>query len=84
MHFDHLPQFPKAFSLSDFRILRPQPGRRKVLEEIAKCEVVCVMCHRKRTAARKTATPPVAAGGAVEQEGLAANLKERIPHHGDN
>lgn len=47
LEFDHLRD--KSFSVSQgFRDRRWQ----SVLDEIAKCEVVCANCHRRRTARR--------------------------------
>jgi hypothetical protein len=46
--FDHLPGFAKRFNLGD-------AGRHSVAAvraEIAKCELVCVPCHRARERAR--------------------------------
>jgi 5-methylcytosine-specific restriction endonuclease McrA len=47
LEFDHLRD--KKFSISE-----GLQGRRwqDVLDEIAKCEVVCANCHRRRTAKR--------------------------------
>lgn len=49
LDFDHLPGTEKVFQVS--RIT----GRswERVLEEIAKCELVCANCHRVRTVDRK-------------------------------
>lgn len=48
MDFDHLPQFTKAFNISDAYTL----SECEILEEIAKCELVCANCHRIRTFTR--------------------------------
>jgi hypothetical protein len=45
MDFDHRVQADKKFNIS-------QPGARSIkniLEEIAKCDLVCANCHRSRT-----------------------------------
>jgi hypothetical protein len=47
LEFDHLRD--KKFSISKGLQDRPWPD---VLDEIAKCEVVCANCHRRRTALR--------------------------------
>ena len=49
LDFDHLPGTVKVFSIAQ------ASGRTwpTVLEEIAKCEVVCANCHRIRTAKRR-------------------------------
>ena len=49
LDFDHLPGAVKSFNLS-------KPGGRSweaVMAEVDKCEVVCALCHRDRTMARK-------------------------------
>jgi len=48
LEFDHLSD--KVFNIS--KGLRDR-SRTSVLEEIAKCEVVCANCHRRRTARRR-------------------------------
>ena len=48
LEFDHLRD--KAFNIS--KGLRDR-SRQSVLDEIAKCEVVCANCHRRRTAHRR-------------------------------
>lgn len=49
MDFDHLPQYKKSFNVSSQWKLLPT---QKIIDEIAKCEVVCSNCHRIRTASR--------------------------------
>lgn len=49
LEFDHLDN--KMFSLSKAQSLGYSKTR--ILEEIAKCEVVCANCHRIRTASRR-------------------------------
>lgn len=49
LEFDHLPGFEKVASLNTFYTMSME----RVLEEIAKCEVVCANCHRVRTASRR-------------------------------
>lgn len=46
MDFDHRDN--KEFTLGNYRSM----GRKQILSEIAKCDVVCANCHRERTAAR--------------------------------
>ncbi len=49
MDFDHREGETKVINLaSASRMTRP-----KILEEIAKCDVVCSNCHRERTHRRK-------------------------------
>jgi hypothetical protein len=49
MQWDHLPGALKLGSIStDFR----GSSRQKILDEIAKCELVCANCHTIRTFGR--------------------------------
>lgn len=48
MQWDHLPQYPKRGDISQLVGLSKQ----EILNEIAKCELVCTNCHILRTAAR--------------------------------
>lgn len=50
MDFDHKPEFEKSFNIFDAK--RRNISERKLLEEMAKCDVVCACCHRLRTAIR--------------------------------
>lgn len=50
MQFDHLPQFEKAFNVS---MISRCPSMEALMEEIAKCDVVCSNCHAHRTFMRK-------------------------------
>lgn len=45
MDFDHISD--KSFNIGNARY--KQVSHEKLLEEIAKCEVVCANCHRQRT-----------------------------------
>jgi hypothetical protein len=49
MQWDHLPGSEKLENLGN---LRGKRSRRLVLEEIAKCELVCANCHAIRTFVR--------------------------------
>lgn len=51
MQFDHL--FDKEFNIGD--AIRRSYGVKRVLAEIAKCEVVCSNCHAERTYRRREA-----------------------------
>lgn len=54
MEFDHLPGFEKMGEVSRFA----NNGKTKAMrEEIAKCEIVCLICHKRRTASRANWTP---------------------------
>lgn len=44
MDFDHLGE--KTFDLA---YMKTRVSRKRLLEEIAKCELVCANCHRQRT-----------------------------------
>ena len=46
MEWDHLPGFVK---LSDVATLVQKRNRRRVLEELATCDLVCANCHAVRT-----------------------------------
>lgn len=47
MDYDHLPQFKKKKNIS--RMLSAGSSIQTILDEIAKCELVCSNCHRMRT-----------------------------------
>jgi hypothetical protein len=49
MTFDHLPQYEKKFNISEDMCRATQT----LLNEIAKCEVVCANCHGIRTWRRR-------------------------------
>lgn len=55
MDFDHLPGTEKV---GDIATLIQRSSRKKVLEEIAKCELVCANCHRERTWLRAQVAVP--------------------------
>jgi uncharacterized membrane protein YgaE (UPF0421/DUF939 family) len=48
LEFDHLDQSTKSFSIS--QAVRLGYSWNNVLEEIAKCRILCANCHKKRTA----------------------------------
>ena len=50
MQWDHLPGVVKLGNVGD---IARQLNKRRVLEEIAKCELVCASCHAIRTVARR-------------------------------
>lgn len=50
MHWDHLPGLPKIDAIST---LVESRTRTLVLDELAKCELVCANCHAVRTASRR-------------------------------
>lgn len=47
MEWHHLPGAEKTLVLADVR--RAAHGKKRILAEIAKCELVCANCHRERT-----------------------------------
>lgn len=49
MQWDHLPGFIKGGNLGD---MGRKASRGRLLEEIAKCELVCANCHAVRTVRR--------------------------------
>ena len=52
--FDHLPGTEKAGSIAKFSVAG---SIEDLMEEIAKCEVVCANCHRIRTCGRESTWP---------------------------
>lgn len=50
MDFDHRPSEYKLFNIS--RYMRANKSLQQVVEEIAKCDLVCSNCHRIRTFTR--------------------------------
>ncbi len=50
LDLDHMPGSDKRFNVSQFS--RSNRNLTQILEELAKCEVVCANCHRVRTARR--------------------------------
>lgn len=56
MDFDHRPGTIKRFTIG---AVRWSKGRQALQDEIAKCDVVCVLCHRIRTWNRKHPEAPI-------------------------
>ena len=52
MQWDHLPGQPKRGAVG---ILVRNLSRERILEEMAKCELVCANCHAVRTYERRMA-----------------------------
>jgi hypothetical protein len=48
--WDHLPGFIKAGAIGD---IGRKASRQRILDEIAKCELVCANCHALRTVRRR-------------------------------
>ena len=62
MDFDHRDGSTRSFRLtSGGAMLRPMAA---LLDEVAKCDVVCANCHRVRTQRRPAARPILAAGAS--------------------
>lgn len=52
MEFDHRDGEKKCFNIAD--VMGPcRVGKKRLLAEMAKCDVVCVYCHRERTHQRR-------------------------------
>ena len=56
MQFDHRDSSDKRYTVT--RMIG-RAGRAKILEEAAKCDIVCANCHRERTYRRRTASAGV-------------------------
>lgn len=52
LEFDHLDAAVKSFDIGQ---VLPYRSWQSILDEMAKCEVVCANCHRRRTARRRGA-----------------------------
>lgn len=50
VEFDHLPEHGKKRSISEW--IHRYGMTQGLIDEIARCELVCLICHRRRTAAR--------------------------------
>jgi hypothetical protein len=57
MQFDHRDQADKNYTVT--RMIG-RAGRLRILEEAAKCDIVCANCHRERTYRRRTTSAGVA------------------------
>lgn len=66
LDFDHLPGFEKVRGIS--RMLAASRGQ--LLQELAKCEVVCSNCHRIRTWARRREPPAEGVASAPKPQQL--------------
>lgn len=51
MTFDHLPAYRKEFTIGESYHL----SLKRLIDEVAKCEVVCANCHAERTYRRRHA-----------------------------
>lgn len=50
MDFDHRPDEIKSFGISEAR--NRGYSKERIIAEVAKCDLLCAICHRKRTFAR--------------------------------
>ncbi len=62
MEWDHLPGTIKKLVLSDTR--RAAHAKKRILEELEKCELVCANCHRERTFGPQRRSP----GGSLGRD----------------
>lgn len=83
LQFDHLPEFEKKFDIGR-SITGSTRKWEKILEEMAKCEIVCANCHTRRTAKRSGWRKHLIAEGEFEHpEGLFDKAtRHRVPHGG--
>ena len=51
LEFHHRDQFDKEFNI--YEALRNGWGKKRILEEVNKCDVLCANCHRKYIGAIK-------------------------------
>lgn len=51
MDWDHLPEYDKLMDIS--AMVRAVYSKTRILQELAKCELVCANCHRLRTKRRR-------------------------------
>jgi len=56
MDFDHLDEQTKRSNIS--KLMNERCTLQFLKDELAKCELVCANCHRKRTFQRRDATKP--------------------------
>lgn len=69
MHFDHLPGHSKTVDVST--AVKYGWSKKRILTEIAKCELVCANCHAERTHQR------LSHSGGIVQPGQDAGLSRR-------
>jgi hypothetical protein len=65
MDFDHRPDSGKIANISGCTLMT-FPSEEKLLAEIAKCDVVCSNCHRRRTWNRARKVQPIGDGTPLE------------------
>lgn len=81
LDFDHLPGAAKRFTISR-AVGASTRSWRAIAEEMAKCEVVCANCHRRRTASRAGFRKQLLSDG-VEVPAPAVEVSRfRVPHGG--
>lgn len=67
LEFDHLPEFEKKYDVSR-AVSSSTRSWASISTEIAKCEVVCANCHRRRTLRRSGARKHVMYFGELADE----------------
>lgn len=81
LDFDHLPEHEKHFEVSR-AVTASTRSWQSIEREIAKCEVVCANCHRRRTARRGNHRKHRHAIGESVGTKTVPDPNRRIPHGG--
>ena len=79
MDFDHRDPSLKSFRLTSGAAMLA--SRRRLAKEIAKCDIVCAVCHRVRTQARRAqvgSLPSTAASDGIERKRRAWRAHARL------
>ncbi|KJL46451.1 hypothetical protein RS84_03085 [Microbacterium hydrocarbonoxydans] len=82
LDFDHRPGVRKRFEIAR-AVNASTRAWSTILREIAKCDVVCANCHRRRTARRAGHRKHlVNLGMALEEPAVARRGRRTVPHGG--
>lgn len=82
LDFDHLPGVEKRFEIAR-AVNASTRAWPTILKEIAKCEVVCANCHRRRTALRLSSRKHLVSQGEVPPAPLRLpRRRAEVPHGG--
>jgi len=81
LEFDHLPGVDKRFDIAR-SVTASTRSWTAILYEIAKCEVVCASCHRRRTARRAGHRKHLISMGAPIDAPPQVPRVARLPHGG--